>query len=69
MSDSEDDDLIYQQSMMMAARYGQTGAKHMTISEDKKKFDSADYYQKQAQVMKAAGMSVEEEQQIDDKDK
>jgi hypothetical protein len=37
------------------------------LNEDKKKFDSADYYQKQEQVMKAAGMGAEGEE--DEKDK
>lgn len=61
MSDSDDDDLIAQQAMMAAAKYGGMKAKTPILSEDKKKFDSADYYQKQAQVMKAAGMETEGE--------
>ena len=59
MSDSEDDDLVYQQSIMAAARYGgDTAAKHVKISEDKQRFDSATYYSMQEQVMKAAGIDV-----------
>ena len=66
MSDSDDDDdFIAKQAMMAAAKYGGMAAKHVPLSEDKKKFDSADYYQKQAQVMKAAGMDVDEEQKDD----
>lgn len=61
MSDSEDDDFIAQQAAMAAAKYG-VQKKTAIISDDKKKFDSADYYQKQAQVMKAAGMEVEGEE-------
>jgi hypothetical protein len=61
MSDSEDEDLIAQQAAMAAAKYGGMGKKTVLLNEDKKKFDSADYYQKQAQVMKAAGMDVEGE--------
>ena len=60
MSDSDSDDLIAQQAMMAAAKFGGVGKKTAILNEDKKKFDSADYYQKQAQVMKAAGMEVEE---------
>lgn len=59
MSDSDSDDLIAQQAMMAAAKYGDKTKKTAVLHEDKKKFDSADYYQKQAQVMKAAGMEVE----------
>ncbi len=59
MSDSDSDDLIAQQAMMAAAKYGDKTKKTAILHEDKKKFDSADYYQKQAQVMKAAGMEVE----------
>lgn len=61
MSDSEDEDLIAQQAAMAAAKYGGMKPKAPLLNEDKKKFDSADYYQKQAQVMKAAGMEVEGE--------
>lgn len=56
MSDSEDEDLIAQQAAMASAKYGGMTKKTPLLNEDKKKFDSADYYQKQAQVMKAAGM-------------
>ena len=61
MSDSDDEDFVAQQAMMAAAKYGGMQAKGPMLSEDKKKFDSADYYQKQAQVMKAAGMEVDGE--------
>lgn len=60
MSDSDDDDFIAQQAAMAAAKYGIQG-KTVTLSQDKTKFDSADYYQKQEQVMKAAGMGAEGE--------
>jgi hypothetical protein len=61
MSDSDDDDPIAAQAAMAAAKYGGLGKKAPLLNEDKKKFDSADYYQKQAQVMEAAGMNVEVE--------
>ena len=61
MSDSDDDDFIAKQAQMAQAKYGGMQKKTPMLSEDKKKFDSADYYQKQAQVMKAAGMEVEGE--------
>ncbi len=67
-SDSDSDDLIAQQAMMAAAKYGGMGKNTAILHEDKKKFDSADYYQKQSQVMKAAGMEVEgEEKKVEDK--
>ena len=71
MSDSEDDDFIAQQAMMAAAKYGGIKPKGPMLSEDKKKFDSADYYKKQEQVMKAAGVDVdgddgEERKDVDD---
>jgi hypothetical protein len=68
MSDSEDDDFIAQQAMMAAAKYGGMKAKGPMVSEDKKKFDSADYYKKQEQVMKAAGVDVAGEDGEEKKD-
>ena len=63
MSDSSDvDDFIAQQAAMAAAKYGGIVVKAPLLNEDKKKFDSADYYQKQEQVMKAAGMGAEGEE-------
>ncbi|CAI2378281.1 unnamed protein product [Moneuplotes crassus] len=67
MSDSDSDDLIAQQAMMASAKYGGVGKTTAVLHEDKKKFDSADYYQKQAQVMKAAGMEVDGEAEAEEK--
>jgi hypothetical protein len=67
MSDSDDDDPIAAQAAMAAAKYGGMQKKTPLLNEDKKQFDSADYYQKQAQVMKAAGMNDDAEGDAEEK--
>ena len=64
-SDS-DDDVVAQQAALANAKFGSVVKKNPMVSQDKKKFDSADYFKEHENLKKAAGLgegegAVEEE--------
>ncbi|CAI2369172.1 unnamed protein product [Moneuplotes crassus] len=56
-----DMDVVMKQSLIAEAKYGSLSRKVAILSEDKKFFDSADYFLKQAIMMKVAGMNADED--------
>ena len=54
-SDS-DDDVIAQQAALANAKFGSVVKKNPMVSQDKKKFDSADYFKEHEDLKKAAGL-------------
>ena len=59
-SDSDSDsDIIRQQAALANAKFGGVQKKTALIEQDKKKFDSADYFKEHEQLKQAAGLGEE----------
>ena len=61
-SDS-DDDTIAQQAALASAKFGNIQKKNPMMNQEKKKFDSADYFQEHEQLKNAAGLGDKPEEQ------
>jgi hypothetical protein len=53
----QDEDLIAQQAALANAKFGGIHKKNPLVSQDKKKFDSADYFKEHENLKEAAGLS------------
>ena len=58
--DDSSDDVIAAQAAMAQSKFAGMDKKSPTLAADKSKFDSADYYKAQQNLMKAAGLQEEE---------
>ena len=61
-SDSRsDNDLIAQQAALVNARFGGIQKKNPFVTQDKKKFDSEDYFKENENLKADAGLAEQEE--------
>ena len=60
MDSDSDEDIIAQQAALANAKFGNVQKKNPLVSQDKKKFDSADYFQEHENLKEAAGLGEEE---------